>query len=69
MAHAGKLRQRLAAHPLRGRVKGTPLWVELLKDLQGAEHAVVFSVWQLGGIQHVIQMAVVLQLRSQLRHA
>ena len=69
MTHADKRIQRLAAHALCGRVGAVQLWMSRFKRLQLFEQAVVLGVRNSGCIQHVVLMAVVVQLRSQLRNS
>ena len=69
VAHRGKSVQRLAAHALGGRIRRAPLGVCGFKRLQLLEPLVVRRVGHLGGVEHVVLVAVVLQQAAQLRHA
>ena len=69
VAHRGKSVQRLAAHALGGRIRCAPLRVCGFQRLQFLEPLVVRRVGHLGGVEHVVLVAVVLQQAAQLRHA
>ena len=58
----------MAAHPDRRAVGMTVLGILLLQIHQTVEHAVILVVLQLGGIQIVVQMAVILQLLIKSVH-
>ena len=65
MAHRGKSGQDLAQDTLGGRIRRAKLGMGFFECLQFLEQAVVLGIGQLGGIQRVVQMGVMLQLRAQ----
>ena len=66
--HRCKLRQRRAAHALRGGIGCDLLRVLALKILEPAQHVVVFIVGNLRIIQHIVAVAVRVERLAQLLH-
>ena len=62
VAHGGKPIQHLTTHTACGGIRAGQLWMGLLQGLQCAKEPVVLGIGQLGGIQHVVQVCMVVEL-------
>ena len=60
--------QDLVAHPLGGGIRSDLLRVGRLQLLQAAVEAVVLVIWDDRRIQHIVQIALLVQVLPQLFH-
>ena len=66
VGHLLKLRQRLSAHPLGGRIRRDLLRMRRLQVLQPPQQMVIFIIRHGGRIQHVVEVSVLRQRAAQL---
>ena len=55
-------------HPLRGGIRRDLLRMLRLQFLQAAQHPVIFIVGDGGRVQHIVEVAVVVELLAQFLH-
>ena len=66
VGHLLKLRQRLSAYPLGGRIRRDLLRMRRLQVLQPPQQMVIFIIRHGGRIQHVVEVSVLRQRAAQL---